>query len=159
VERASASGLNAVLVTTAMEGEAREVGSMIAGMIRSVDRLGRPVGRPACLVFAGETTVTVRGGGTGGRNQELALSAAIGMRGIGGACVAAFSTDGQDGPTLAAGAIATGETAARAAALGMDPLAYLDDNDSNTFFSRLEDLMRTGPTLTNVADLVVALIL
>lgn len=158
IQAAGSLGLNAVLVSGEMEGEAREVGRRIGRLARETAEGRGPAAPPACLVFGGETTVTVRGGGTGGRNQELALAAAIELNGAEGICVGAFSTDGVDGPTRAAGALVTGDTVRRAARFGMDPAAYLDDNDSNTFFCELRDLIRTGPTYTNVADVVVAVI-
>jgi glycerate 2-kinase len=116
-----------------------------------------------CLIYGGETTVTLRGNGKGGRNQEIALAAAIEMEKAEGGlaahptCVASFGTDGTDGPTDAAGAIAMPDTCARARALGMDPQDYLERNDSYYFFQALGDLIVTGPTGTNVADVVIAL--
>ncbi len=108
--------------------------------------------------MGGETTVTVSGGGRGGRNQELTLAAAIALDGAEGIAVVSFATDGIDGPTDAAGAIATGQTCARARALGLDPQAYLDDNDSYTFFEQVGGLIRIGPTGTNVNDVMFALV-
>jgi hydroxypyruvate reductase len=118
--------------------------------------LGR-AGRAACSVFAGETTVTVRGNGRGGRNQELALSAAEALEGHLGVLVFSAGTDGLDGPTDAAGALATGTTAERARALGLDPRTHLERNDSYPLFDALGDLIRTGPTGTNVMDLMLAM--
>jgi len=105
------------------------------------------------LVAGGETTVTVRGQGKGGRNQELALAAASGLRGMRDVLLASIGTDGNDGPTDAAGAFVDGSTLERAAALGLDPLQSLANNDSYRFFDALGDLIRTGPTNTNVNDL------
>jgi len=119
---------------------------------------GDPLPPPACLVWGGETTVTVHGDGEGGRNQELALAAALALDGWPGVLVMALATDGTDGPTDAAGAIATGETVARARALGLDPQAALDANDSYPFFDALGDLILTGPTGTNVNDLLFVLV-
>lgn len=150
---AESLGYNARVVTTAMTGEACEVGARIATLARDErDRLRVPV----ALIFAGETTVTVRGNGIGGRNQELALGAAIELDGTSGITVAAVGTDGIDGPTDAAGAIANGSTIARAKTLGLDPNAALAANDSHAFWTTLGDLVITGPTGTNVMDLVVA---
>ena len=101
----------------------------------------------------GETTVTVRGQGLGGRNQELALAAAFSLRGVPGVLLASIGTDGNDGPTDAAGAFVDGTTLDRAAALALDPVQHLTDNDSYRFFDGLGDLVRTGPTNTNVNDL------
>lgn len=154
VEAARGAGFNALLLSTFVEGEAREVGRVAAALAREVVAHGRPVAPPACLVWGGETTVTVRGQGKGGRNQELALAAALGLEGLPGVVLLALGTDGTDGPTDAAGAVAGGQTIARARALGLDPRAYLADNDAYPFFDALEDLLRTGPTGTNVNDLL-----
>jgi len=110
-------------------------------------------------VWGGETTVTVRGQGLGGRNQELALAAAMALDGLPDVLLVALGTDGTDGPTDAAGAVATGETIGRARSLGLDPVAYLADNDAYHFFDALGDLIRTGPTGTNVNDLLFILAL
>ena len=119
---------------------------------------GSLLAAPVCTVEAGETTVVVRGQGRGGRCQELALAAALGIDGVGGVLVAAIGTDGIDGPTDAAGAVATGRTVARAHAAGLDPSARLDDNDAYEVFARLDDLVITGPTGTNVNDIVIVLV-
>jgi glycerate 2-kinase len=147
-------GLNALLLSTFVEGEARHVARVAAGLAKELVAYDRPVARPACLVWGGETTVTVRGKGKGGRNQELALAAALALEGLPGVVLVALGTDGTDGPTDAAGAVATGETVARARALGLNPLAYLEDNNAYPFFDALGDLIRTGPTGTNVNDLL-----
>jgi hydroxypyruvate reductase len=151
-------GFRALLVSSHLQGEAREAGKVIGGCAVSVraDRL--PLRPPACLVFGGETTVTVRGEGRGGRNQELALGAALALAGCRHAAVLSFATDGVDGPTAAAGAVATGETLARARALGLSPHRALEDNDSERFFRELGDLWVSGPTGTNVNDLAIALV-
>jgi glycerate 2-kinase len=154
VQAARANGLNPLLLSTFVEGEAREVGQVAAALAKELVGYDRPVPRPACLVWGGETTVTVRGQGRGGRNQELALAAALALDGLPGVLLVALGTDGTDGPTDAAGAVATGETVARARALGLDPAAYLADNDAYPFFDALDDLIRTGPTGTNVNDLM-----
>jgi len=154
VEKARQLGLNALLLSTYVEGEAREVGRIAAALAKGIRTHGDPLPSPACLVWGGETTVTVRGEGQGGRNQELALAAALALDGWPGVLVMALATDGTDGPTDAAGAIATGETVARARQLGLDPQAALSANDSYTLFDALGDLVRTGPTGTNVNDLL-----
>lgn len=151
-------GFRTLLLTTLLTGEAREVGRVLASLAAEVRRSGRPVAPPACLLAAGETTVTVRGAGRGGRNQEVALGAALALEGCDGVLVAALGTDGIDGPTDAAGALATGETVARARALGRDAAAALAANDAYPFFDALGDLIRTGPTGTNVMDLVLVLV-
>ena len=153
---ASDLGFDDRFLTAHLQGESREVGRVAAALARDA-----PQG--VCLVLGGETTVTVRGEGTGGRNQELALSAAISLSGMEHAALSTFATDGEDGVTDAAGAIITGQTAARAKAAGLDPQEYLHDNDSYNFFSDLEIetgrdyLLRTGPTGTNVNDLLIIL--
>ncbi|NWF79302.1 MAG: glycerate kinase [Chloroflexi bacterium] len=150
---AQAAGFQTLLLTTSLEGEAREAGRFLASVLREIATSGQPLPRPACLIAGGETTVTLRGAGQGGRNQELALAAAMALAGLPAVAIAALATDGGDGPTDAAGAIATGETVARARALGLDPAAHLARNDAYPFFAALDDLLRTGPTATNVNDL------
>jgi len=155
VAAARERGYDAHLVTTELTGEARDVGRDFA--VRAL-RHTADKGRPVCLVAAGETTVTVRGAGRGGRNQELALGAAVALDGSDGYLIASLGTDGIDGPTDAAGAIADGSTMARARTLGLDATAALADNDAYPFFEALNDLILTGPTGTNVMDLQIALI-
>jgi hydroxypyruvate reductase len=157
-ERARRLGLNAQLVTTYLEGEAREVGRVLAALAKEVARHGEPLPRPAGLVLGGETTVTVRGPGKGGRNQEAALAAALALDGWQDVMVATLATDGTDGPTDAAGAVVTGETAARARALGLDPAACLARNDAYPLLDAVGGLIRTGPTGTNVNDLAFVLV-
>lgn len=154
VEAARAWKLNALLLSTFVEGEAREVARVAAALAKELAANNRPVARPACLVWGGETTVTVRGTGCGGRNQELALAAALALEGVPGVMLVALGSDGTDGPTDAAGAVATGETVARARAQGLDAHAHLANNDAYPFFDALGDLIRTGPTGTNVNDLL-----
>ena len=146
-------GFHTLLLSTYVEGEAREVGRVCAAIARELAREGRPLPRPACVVLGGETTVTVRGQGRGGRNQELALAAIPALAGLDDVLLLTVATDGSDGPTDAAGAFADGTSLSRAEALGLDPLAYLANNDAYTFFERLGDLLITGPTRTNVNDL------
>jgi hydroxypyruvate reductase len=150
---ASEAGFHTLVLTTFVEGEAREAGRVLAGVLREVDASRHPLARPACIVAGGETTVTIRGQGQGGRNQELALSAAFSLRGLERVLLASIGTDGSDGPTDAAGAWVDGTTLARAADLSLDPAASLAANDSYTFFDKLGTLIRTGPTQTNVNDL------
>jgi glycerate 2-kinase len=154
VKAARSQGLNALLLSTFVEGEAREVARVAAALAKELVAHDRPLARPACLVWGGETTVLVTGQGKGGRNQELALAAAMALPGLPDVVLVALGTDGTDGPSDAAGAVATGETVARAEALGLDPAAYLANNDSYHFFDALGDLIRTGPTGTNVNDLL-----
>jgi glycerate 2-kinase len=153
VETARSVGFEARLLTTWLEGEAREVGKVLAGLGKGLARSQGGSNLPACLVLGGETTVTLRGSGKGGRNQEMALAAAIALEGWPNILVVCLGTDGNDGPTDAAGAFADGETVARARSLGLDPLDYLRRNDAYNFFTALDDLIITGPTQTNVNDL------
>ncbi len=136
------------VLTTSLQGEAREVGGSLAKTLR------RARTRPICLIAGGETTVTVKGNGKGGRNQELALAAALELDGFPDALLLSFATDGDDGQTGAAGAVATGDTLNRARTLSLDAHDFLCRNDSNTFFAALNDLLVTGPTGTNINDLV-----
>jgi len=152
-------GLNTLLLTATVEGEARHAGVMLASIAREVSVSGNPIPKPAGIIAGGETTVTVTGKGLGGRNQEIALAAAQKLKDMDGAVVASLSTDGVDGPTDAAGAIADGKTLARAAKMGLNPEEYLAENDSYHFFSKLNDLIITGPTGTNVNDVSVIVIL
>ncbi len=156
-DAAAARGWHMLLLTTTLEGEAREVARVAVAVAKEVVRYDRPVPRPACLVWGGETTVTVRGSGRGGRNQELALAAGLALDGwpVG---VLALATDGVDGPTDAAGAWADGRTVARARDLGLDARQHLTANDAYPFFAALDDLLLTGPTGTNVNDLLVVLV-
>jgi len=154
LEEAKKLGYNAMLLTTFLEGEAREVAKAVAALGKEVAFRGVPIPPPACLILGGETTVTVKGKGKGGRNQELALAAAIALEGWENVTVVTLATDGTDGPTDAAGAIVDGTTTRKAAERGLSPLAYLQDNDSYTFFQAIGDLLVTGPTNTNVNDLV-----
>lgn len=152
-QRAQALGLQTLLLSTYVEGEAREVAKVLAAVAKEIRASGRPVVRPACVIVGGETTVTLKGDGKGGRNQEMALAAAIAVSGLDDVTIVCLATDGTDGPTDASGALADGSTVARARALGMDPWAYLNRNDAYPFFSALGDLLLTGPTQTNVNDL------
>jgi len=147
---AAALGFPAHVLTRQMRGEARQVGARLAGQLLRA-------GRPMCLLMGGETTVTVTGEGRGGRNQELALAAALGLEGVPGVAVMSLASDGIDGPTDAAGAVVSGETTAQARALGLDPNAALALNDAYPLLNAVGALLRTGPTGTNVGDLVVGL--
>lgn len=144
---ARAQGFVPLRITDALCGEARAAGRRLAA-IATASR----VAAPTCLVAGGETTVTLRGSGRGGRNQELALAAALAWQGSRGVSLLAAGTDGSDGPTDAAGAFADGQTVARGAARGADAVAALAANDSYGFFTREGGVLRTGPTGTNVMD-------
>jgi glycerate 2-kinase len=153
VEKAGELGFNALLLTTYLQGEARQVGRTLAAVGRQLAATGHPLQRPACVVIGGETTVTIQGDGLGGRNQEMALGAVEDLAGLEKVCLVCLASDGGDGPTDAAGAIVTGETFSRAIDLGLNLEDYLARNDSYHFFKALDDLLVTGPTRTNVNDL------
>jgi len=153
------NGLNTLLLTATLEGEARHVGTMLSSITSEVIFSGNPVPKPAGIVAGGETTVTVTGKGLGGRNQEIALAAALKLKNIDGVAIASLSTDGIDGPTDAAGAIVDGKTLEKARKEGLIPEEHLAKNDSYNFFSKLGDLIFTGPTGTNVNDISVIVVL
>jgi hydroxypyruvate reductase len=146
-------GLNTKVLTVSMQAEARNAGRILAGIARDVAAGAVPIPRPACLIAVGETTVTISGEGLGGRNQEAALAAVVGMSDLPDSLLVTLATDGNDGPTDAAGAVVSGDTLTRARALGLLPSEYLVRNDSYHFFAALGDLLKPGPTLTNVNDL------
>ncbi len=152
-EEARHLGYKTSFAASSIDGETREAAAARAGVLREA----AAEERPACILSGGETTVTVRGGGKGGRNQEFALAAAIEIAGVQNVAVLSVGTDGSDGPTDAAGAFATGTTVARAREAGMNPEEYLARNDSYPFFDALGDLIRTGPTGTNVMDIQILL--
>lgn len=153
-DRAEALGLHAAIATTFLEGEAREVAVALASIGKEIAAHNRPVTRPACVLFGGETTVTVRGAGKGGRNQELALAAALALAGTRDILLASLATDGSDGPTDAAGGLVDGRTVEQAAAQGRSARAALDHNDAYPLLAATGDLLVTGPTNTNVNDLI-----
>jgi hydroxypyruvate reductase len=157
--RARALGLAPHALTRELSGEARDAARRFAALARDI-RAGRgPVPPPACLIAGGETTVTVRGQGRGGRCQEFALAAALDLEGLDGVVVLAAGTDGTDGPTDAAGGIADATSAARARARGVELAAHLADNDAHRALDALGDLVVTGPTRTNLLDLYLLLVL
>ncbi len=151
-------GLRPLVLSTLIEGETRDVARMHAAIAREAVLSGRPARPPVCLISGGETTVTLRGSGLGGRNQEFVLAAAIDLAGVNNVVILSGGTDGTDGPTGAAGAIADGRTVARARELGLDAAGMLAANNSYRFFEPLGDLVRTGPTNTNVMDVRLVLI-
>lgn len=157
-EEAIARGYHTLVLSSLMEGETRDVARVHGAMGREIVATGHPAPSPACLISGGETTVTLRGHGRGGRNQEFALAAALDIEGTRDVVVLSAGTDGTDGPTDAAGAVADGHTAARARALGLDPRCHLEANDAYPLFERLGDLLTTGPTNTNVMDLRLVLV-
>ncbi|RMG72851.1 MAG: glycerate kinase [Nitrospirae bacterium] len=146
-------GYRTLLLTDSLQGEAREAARWLAGEIK---RTSSPT--PLCLISGGETTVTVKGDGLGGRNTEFALAFAMEIEGMKGVTLLSAGTDGTDGPTDAAGAVVDGETTKRARALGLDPMDYLLRNDSYNFFKNTGELLITGPTGTNVMDIQIVLI-
>lgn len=151
-------GLKTLYLTSLLEGEAREAALVLASIIKEIDASGRPVRRPAALIAGGETTVTVKGSGKGGRNQEIALSLLGKIAGMSRVAAASLGTDGIDGSTDAAGAIVDGESSNRAIAMKLNPTESLLNNDSYRFFSKMNDLIFTGATGTNVNDLFVAVL-
>jgi glycerate-2-kinase len=163
-ETARGMGIAPVILGDALEGEAREVGKVIAGIALSARAHGEPAPPPCVLLSGGETTVTIgprggdQGGGRGGRNSECLLGCAVALAGAPGIWALMGDTDGIDGSEANAGALATPDTLARAVAAGMDPRAVLARHDSWGLFSALGDLLETGPTLTNVNDFRAALI-
>lgn len=149
------AGLTSLILGDAIEGEAREAGTIMAGIARSARTKGLPVGRPAVLLSGGETTVSIGKGpaGRGGRNTEFLLGLAVALDGLDGVFAIAGDSDGIDGTEDAAGAIVTPDTLARGRASGLDARAFLAGHDSYSYFDVLGDLVRTGPTLTNVNDI------
>jgi len=156
LEQAQREGIHAEILTNELQGEAREVGFDLAHRLRVSTKT---IMRPFCLIAGGETTVTIRGNGKGGRNQELALAAVNELKDLENVMLVALATDGDDGPTDAAGAVVTGESAQRAESLGVDVAGHLSRNDAYVFFDALGDLIRSGPSGTNVNDLIFLLAL
>jgi hydroxypyruvate reductase len=156
--QARALGYRPIVLSTFIEGESRDIASMHAAIVKEIRAANRPVRVPACILSGGETTVTVRGSGKGGRNQEFVLAAALALENSPGGTIFSAGTDGIDGPTDAAGAIADQSTLFKARSMGLDPRAFLAANDSYHFFERLEALVKTGPTGTNVMDIRVLLV-
>jgi glycerate 2-kinase len=153
------AGVTPLILGDALEGEAREVGRVMAGIARQAALRGQPAPPPIVLLSGGETTVTVKGGGRGGRNVEFLLSLAVELGGLPGVFALAGDTDGVDGVEEIAGAIVTPDTLARAVARGISAKARLADNDGHSFFEALGDQVITGPTLTNVNDFRAILVL
>ena len=158
-KQAEIEGIHSMVVTNTLEGEAREVGKIFVAIAKKIQASAHPIPRPACLVWGGEPTVTVKGTGRGGRAQELVLSAAIQIAGLKKSYVAGFGTDGSDGPTDVAGAIVDGRTVKRAKKLHLDPQEVLSKNDSYKFFKKVGGHIHTGTTGTNVNDVYIHLAL
>jgi hydroxypyruvate reductase len=153
-QRARALGYRTLILSSEIEGETREIARMHAAIAREILHTGHPAKPPACIITGGETTVVLQGAGLGGRNQEFVLAAALDIAGLDRVVVFSAGTDGTDGPTDAAGAIADGATLAR----NPDARRYLDANDSYHYFQPLDDLIVTGPTNTNVMDVRLILV-
>ncbi|MEM4593692.1 MAG: glycerate kinase [Zestosphaera sp.] len=154
----SRRGFNTILLTSMLEGEAREVGKVLGSIVRNIKRYSKPVSTPAAILAGGETVVTVRGSGVGGRNQELCLSFTASIRGLRDVVATCVGTDGIDGVSPAAGAVVDGELFEEATKRGLSPEEYLLNNDSYTFFQMMRRAIYTGYTGTNVNDIFVALI-
>ena len=157
-EEARRRGYNTLVLSSMIEGETRDVARVHAAVGKEILKTGQPVSRPGCVISGGETTVTLRGKGLGGRNTEFVLAAAMEIGGLPQVVVFSAGTDGTDGPTDAAGAVADGKTLARAEEQGLSAARYLADNDSYHFFEALGDLVKTGPTMTNVMDLRIVIV-
>lgn len=152
--QAELEGFNTLLLTNYLQGEAAETGKVLSSFLKQIDSFGEPLPRPACLIAGGETTVTMESSGLGGRNQELALQACLDLKNYPNLALISLASDGGDGPTDAAGAIAWGDTFENAIQMGLKPEQYLANHDSYHFFEPLGELIKTGPTLTNVNDLI-----
>ncbi|WP_089721711.1 glycerate kinase type-2 family protein [Candidatus Entotheonella palauensis] len=151
-------GYPPLVLSSSIQGEAREIARVHAAMAHEIRQSGLPMSPPVCVLAGGETTVTLLGQGKGGRNQEFALAAAMDIDGLEGVVILSGGTDGTDGPTDAAGAVADGATARRAQALGLNPEEVIQRSDSYSFFNALDDLLFTGPTGTNVMDIYILLV-
>jgi hydroxypyruvate reductase len=158
LQKAQELKYHSLIHSSFVEGEAKEAARVHAALAKEILNSGSPAPRPACVISGGETTVTIRGKGLGGRNQEFALAAAIEIDGLEDVVILSGGTDGTDGPTDAAGALADGETVSRAKAQGLDAEQQLRENDSYHFFKPLGDLIITGPTFTNVMDLQLVMV-
>lgn len=157
-EKATALGYNTLVLSSMIEGDTCYAAHVHAAVAKEIIQSGNPVKTPACILTGGETTVDIRGKGTGGRNQEFSLAFAAEISQQGPIVILSAGTDGTDGPTDAAGAFADATTMQRASRLGIDPFQFLSDNDSYHFFKQLNDLLMTGPTNTNVMDLRIILV-
>jgi hydroxypyruvate reductase len=157
-KEASSLALNTLILSSSIVGETREAARFHSAIAREVISSGKPIPRPACIISGGETTVTLKGHGLGGRNQEFALAGALEIGGLEKVVLLSGGTDGTDGPTDASGAIADHTTITRARSMGLDPKVHLENNDAYPFFQRLGDLLITGPTHTNVMDVRILLV-
>jgi hydroxypyruvate reductase len=153
LEKAREFGFTSLVLTTSLRGEASHAGMILASILQEIAENSQPVSRPACLIFGGETTVTIRGTGLGGRNLEMALGAVEQLKGFENIAFITLATDGEDGSSGAAGAVVTGGTYNAGADLGYLPTDYLKANDSYHYFEKVGGLLITGSTGTNVNDL------
>jgi len=153
LDQALKEGFNTFVLSNFLQGEASQVGKFLATILRQVAIHNQPIPRPACIIVGGETTVTLLGDGLGGRNQEIALGAVDELDGLDGIALITLATDGGDGNSDAAGAVVTGKTLQQARTFNFDPQSFLVRNDAYNFFDPLGDLLKTGPTQTNVNDL------
>lgn len=157
-KEATSHGFKTLILSSSIVGETREAARFHSALAKEVISSGHPVSRPACIISGGETTVTIRGQGLGGRNQEFAMAGALDISGIEKIVLLSGGTDGTDGPTDATGAIADHTTIFRAQAMGLDARAHLENNDAYPFFKSLGDLLISGPTHTNVMDVRILLV-
>ncbi|MFN4268852.1 MAG: glycerate kinase, partial [Fervidobacterium pennivorans] len=158
MEKARELGFNTIILTTQLNCEAKEAGRFLAAIGKEILENNRPIPKPAAVILGGETVVHVKGNGKGGRNQELALSFAIEIEGLEKIALCSFGTDGTDGPTDAAGGIVDGQTCEKIRKAGYSPEKLLENNDSYNALKIANDLLITGPTGTNVNDLIVMLV-
>jgi glycerate 2-kinase len=156
-EKAAELGYYPYIINSELAGDVETTSELLINTVISF-RNNAELKKPVCLLFGGETTVKVSGNGLGGRNQHLALSAAIRLAGLEGVTILAAGTDGTDGPTDAAGAVVDAETLNKASVLKEDPVDYLSKFNSYNFFRRIGGQIITGPTFTNVMDLIVVLV-
>lgn len=157
-KKARALGLKPIILSSSITGNTSEAAVFFASVLREIKNSGNPVKPPACVLMGGETTLKVTGKGLGGRNQEFSLALAAALKGTPGIHALSAGTDGTDGPTEAAGAFSLPDTLSRAEALGLEPAEYLSRNDSYNFFKRIDGLFITGPTGTNVMDMVIGIV-
>lgn len=157
-KEAVCQGFTPLVLSSTIQGEAREAAKVLCAIAKEIRISGNPVSPPACLLSGGETTVTIKGNGKGGRNMELALAAGIELAGTASTLLLSAGTDGTDGPTNAAGAFSDSSTVSRAASAGISARNHLIRNDAYPFFDTLGDLLITGPTYTNVMDLQIILV-
>jgi hydroxypyruvate reductase len=157
-KEAESLGFNTVILSSSIEGETREAARFHTAVAKEVIYSANPIPRPACILSGGETTVTIKGNGLGGRNQEFVLAGALEISGVEKVVLLSGGTDGTDGPTEAAGALADHTTVQRAKTMGLNPKAHLENNDAYPFFQKLGDLLITGPTHTNVMDVRILLV-